>query len=64
MPDGQSQGNIFIDRQGIQKVKILEHKAKLLPAEFIQGIAPKLCDVLPSHLDFTACYPVYGGNAV
>jgi len=45
-------------------MEILKNKAKLLPAEPVQGISFKLRDILSAYLNLSAGNAVYGGNTI
>ena len=47
--DGKSQCNVFRNRQGIQQIKVLKHKAKILPAKPGNGLGLYLRNIRSSY---------------
>ena len=61
---GQGKPDVLLNGQGIQQVKILEHKAQPLPAEPGQLAFAEGCDALPVQQDVPGAHGVDGGDAV
>ena len=62
--DGQRQGDILGDGQGIQQIEVLEDKAQVFPTEPGQGFGPQLRHVRPVLIDVAGADGVNGGDAV
>ena len=62
--DGEGQGDVLPDGEGVQEVKVLEDEAQVLPAELGQLLGPQPGDVLPIQADGAGTHRVDGGDAV
>ena len=62
--DGKSQCNVFRNRQGIQQIKVLKHKAKILPAKPGNGLGLYLRNIRSSQIDVSCAHGVNRGNTV
>ena len=62
--DGQRQGDIFGDGQGVQQVKILKHKAQILPAKPGNLLFVDLGYIRSVQIDMSRANRINGGNTV
>ena len=62
--DGKSQCNVFRNRQGIQQIKVLKHKAKILPAKPGNGLGLYLRNIRSSQIDVSCAHGAIRGNTV
>ena len=62
--DGERERDVLVGRERVQQVRVLEHKAKVVPAKIAERPAAQVGDRAPSHDDLPARGRVDGGQAV
>ena len=64
MVQRESQPDVFLNGQGVQKIEVLEDKTQPLPAKFRQFFLAEIGDVHTVQQDFSGADGVDGGDTV